>query len=502
MARIAIAGFYHETNTFSPHLTTYEAYVVHDQWPGLSTGTAIFDEFRDSGLNMAIAGALEVLDAGGHDVVPLTWANAVPGSYVTEDAYERILGMIVDGLREAGSLDGVYLDLHGAMVAQHHHDGTGEVLRRVRETVGPDVPIAASLDIHSNTTETMARHADILVGHRTYPHLDMGETGGRAASYLLRMTAEGARPAKALRTLPFLIPLHEQCTLVEPSKGIYDVARSLETGDVWSVSFTPGFPPSDAEHCGPAVFTYGTDRAAVEAAGDSLYEHIASKENAFATRLYDPDEAVRYALGKTGGGKPMVLGDIQDNPGTGGTSDTVGLLEALVRHRAEDAVFGMVYDPEVADQAHVAGLGAEISVSLGAKSGLPGHVPFQDRFVVEALTEGHCLATGPMFGGANFEFGNTALLRIGGVRVLVSHGKIQLADKAMLRHVGIEPAEQKILGVKSTVHFRNDFDDIAEEVLYVTAPGIHYANNADYAYEYLRPGVRLMPMGRPHVGPG
>ena len=502
MARIAIAGFYHETNTFSPHLTTYEAYVVRDQWPPLSIGSAIFDEFRDSGINMAMAGAIEAFDARGHELVPVVWGSAVPGSYVTEDAYERILGMMLDGLRRAGPLDGVYLDLHGAMVAEHFEDGTGEILRRVREAVGPDMPVVASLDPHSNTTETTVDQANLLVAFRTNPHMDMAETGGRATVLLERLMARRGRLTRAFRKLPFLIPLYQQCTLVEPSKGICELAMSLETGGVWTVSFTPGFPPADIRQCGPAVFAYGDDAPAVEAAAERVAVAVAGKEDAFATRALDPDEAVGYALREAAGGGPMVLADIQDNPGAGGTCDTVGLLAALVRHDAQDAVFAMLYDPEAAEQAHAAGVGAEISVSLGPSrpySGLAGHVPFSGRFVVERLTEGHCLATGPMFGGNRFEFGKTALLRIGGVRVMVSHGKIQVADQAMLRHVGIEPAAQKFLALKSTTHFRNDFEDMAQEVLYVTAPGIHYANNADYDYKHLRAGVRLMPMGQPHV---
>src|SRR4051812_25270741 len=158
MARIAIGGFQHETNTFAPSKADYGAFEDGGGWPGAQFGAAIFPVVE--GANIPAAGAIQALRAGGHTLLGTAWAAARPSAHVTEDAFERITSAMVKGLEEAGKLDGVYLDLHGAMVAEHFDDGEGEILRRVREAVGPRVPIVASLDLHANVTRAMMAHAD------------------------------------------------------------------------------------------------------------------------------------------------------------------------------------------------------------------------------------------------------------------------------------------------------------------------------------------------------
>ena len=185
MSRIAIGGFQHETNTFAPLRATWADFARADAWPGYVRGPALFDAV--AGFNIPIAGAVETPARGlGHDLVPLSWCSAPPSSYVDEDAYERVAAAMLGDLLaamgdEAGQLDGIYLDLHGAMVAAHLEDGEGELLRRIRALVGMALPIVASLDFHTNMTAEMVRHASALVGYRTYPHVDMAATGSRAA---------------------------------------------------------------------------------------------------------------------------------------------------------------------------------------------------------------------------------------------------------------------------------------------------------------------------------
>src|SRR5690606_13474343 len=202
-----------------------------------------------------------------------------------------------------------------------------------------------------------------------------------------------------------------------------------------------------------------------------------AKEGDFAGRLWPPAEAVAHAIARAATArKPIVLADTQDNPGAGANSDTVGLLEELARQGARDAVFGLLYDPEAAAAAHAAGMGARIERGIGAVSGMAGHAPFHGAFTVEALSDGTFAATGPFYAGNTLQLGPMAVLRLDGVRIVVSSRKQQLADQAMLRHLGIEPARQKIIALKSSVHFRADFEPITEEVLVVEAPG---PNTAD-----------------------
>ena len=225
--RIAVGGFHHETNTFAPTKASFEMFRRADGWPGLCRGEAVLAD--TAGINLPIAGFLEAARASGRDFAPLAWANASPSAEVERDAYERIAGMMVDDLRAAGPVDAVYLDLHGAMVAEHLEDGEGELLRRVRAVIGPDIPLVASLDLHANISPPMADRADALVVFRTYPHVDMAETGARTARLLERILAEG-RPAKAFRQVPFLIPLTAQCTLVEPAASLYAGLEERERG--------------------------------------------------------------------------------------------------------------------------------------------------------------------------------------------------------------------------------------------------------------------------------
>src|SRR6185295_5949075 len=215
--RIAIAGFQHETNTFAPFGATYEDFAQADGWPALTTGEAILPLFRP--VNIPIGGF--IVAAGDFDLVPIVWASAEPCSYVSDDAFDRIAGMICEGVAGAGRLDGIYLDLHGAMVTVSHEDGEGELLSRLRRLVGADLPIVASLDMHANVTRAMVELSDALAIYRTYPHVDMIETGGRACRLLRHRLARGRPLHKALRKLPFLIPLSAQCTSVEPSRGLY-----------------------------------------------------------------------------------------------------------------------------------------------------------------------------------------------------------------------------------------------------------------------------------------
>jgi microcystin degradation protein MlrC len=431
-------------------------------------------------------------------MVPTISCGASPSAHATEDAYERIVQVMVDGIRAAGPLDAVYLDLHGAMVTEHLDDGEGEILARVREVIGKDLPMVVSLDLHANVTPEMVEHADALIAYRTYPHVDMAETGRAAARHLALLLGTKQKFAKAFRQLPFLIPISWQCTNDQPTMGIYQKLASLESDAVPTLSFAPGFPAADFVHCGPSVFAYGATQADADAAADAVAALIESHEEDFDGRIFTPDEGVRHAmeLAKTAT-KPIIIADTQDNPGAGGDSDTTGMLRALVRNNARRAATGVIYDPASAKAAHAAGVGASVTLALGGRSGIPGDAPYKETFIVEALSDGQFVAGGPYYGGRDMDMGPSAALRIGDIRVVVSSHKAQLADQAMYRYVGIEPTEQAILVNKSSVHFRADFEPIAEQLLICAAPGAMPADTAALPWTRLRPGVRVKPNGAP-----
>lgn len=494
MTRIAVGAFLHETNTFAPTKATYQDFVHGGGWPSMAHGPDVLKVMRK--INVGLAGFVEAAEANDWKLVPTISAAASPSAHVTTDAFERVMKDMVDGIAKAGPIDAVYLDLHGAMVTEAHDDGEGEILARVRKVIGPDLPLVASLDLHANVSPEMIAHADALIAYRTYPHIDMADTGRACARHLALLLKSKTRLAKAFRQLPFLIPISWQCTNDEPTRGIYQKLAALESDAVPTLSFAPGFPAADFAHCGPSVFAYGTTQADADAAADKIVALVESHEDDFDGRIYSPDDGVRLAmeLAKTAR-KPIIIADTQDNPGAGGDSDTTGMLRALVRNQASGAATGVIYDPESARAAHAAGVGATITLDLGGKSGIHGDAPYQETFVVEKLSDGKFVATGPYYGGRDMDMGPSACLRIGDVRVVVGSYKAQLADQAMYRYVGIEPTTQKILVNKSSVHFRADFEPIAEKLLICAAPGAMPADTATLAWKRLRPGIRIKPNG-------
>jgi microcystin degradation protein MlrC len=494
MARIAIGGWQHETNTFAPVKADFEAFEEPGGWPALSRGQDLFDAVE--GVHLPITGAMQTLDRHGHELVPLLWCAATPSAHVTEDAFERISEMMLSDLERALPVDGVYLDLHGAMVCEHFEDGEGEFLRRLRALVGDDLPIAVSLDLHANLTEAMVRHASVIDVYRTYPHVDMGETGARTAAHLHHLVETGERWASALRRTDFVIPLNWGCTLVDPAKSLYAHLPELIAGPVTAASLACGFHLADIAEMGPGVVTYARDQASADAAADTLLEMVAAREADFAGGILEPDEAVAQALALVPDARgPVVLADTQDNPGGGGTGDTTGMLDALVRGGAAGAVLGLLCDPAAAAAAHAAGVGGELSLDLGGKSGAPGQQPYSARYKVLALGDGRFTATGPMWLGARVRLGPMALLQTSGVRVVVVSKAMQAADQAMFRHLGIEPSEQSIMVLKSSVHFRNDFQDVADTILVVAAPGPVCADPGRLEFHKLRPDIRRVPTG-------
>ncbi|MBT6429907.1 MAG: microcystin degradation protein MlrC, partial [Rhodospirillaceae bacterium] len=350
MARIAIAGFMHETNCFVPGETDYEHFARPADRPGILRGEEIMVEFAKAGASSAgfIAG-----NDGNHELAPLLWTSTTPGAPVTAHAYERIASEILARLSEVLPVDGIYLDLHGAMVSAQHPDGEGELLRRVRAVVGDEVPIVISLDYHANITPAMVALADAMLPYHTYPHVDQHAAGQRAAAAMKRLLIEGRPQGRALRQLPFLLPLNYQCTLVEPSKGVVEAAIARQTEDMLSLAYLAGFPPSDLADCGPTVSAHAYSQAAADAAVDDIAQMIALKEAEFAEPLYAPDEAVVEAMALAATAqKPIVIADTQDNPGCGGSGDTVGMLAALVANQAQGALFGVVSDDQAAAAAH------------------------------------------------------------------------------------------------------------------------------------------------------
>lgn len=494
--RIAVGGMQHETNTFAPLRTDYEHFAAASAWPGLTQGDDIFSVMP--GRNIPLSG---FIDSANHwDLVPLLWTFAEPSGYVTDNAFNRVTGLLTQLLRKANQLDGVYLDLHGAMVTESHEDGEAEILRLVREVVGPDLPVVVSLDLHGNMSPEFFDRASAVTIYRTYPHLDMAQTGVRAQKLLAELITKKTHFYKAWRQLDYIIPITSQSTMLEPAKTLYTRLEEQTIDGVSSIDMALGFPPADIKHTGATVFAYGDSEQAVENAANTMINELKIAESKFSNPLIPANEAVKKAmLISSKATKPVVIADPQDNPGAGGMGDTTGILRALLDEGAQQAALSLLWDEKAAAQAHDAGVGANIQVSLGCKFAQYGDPAVKIGATVEAISNGVFKFTGPMYAGSEANFGPCACLlldhAVAQVRVIVGTVRSQNADQSMFRALGVEPLSQKILVLKSAVHFLNDYASIAEEVIFAEAKGANPCNLDALNYTRLREGVKIGPHG-------
>ena len=492
--RIAIGGFLHESHSFAPVPTTYADFVAAGESPALARGAGLVAALRDT--SWPISGAIAVAERAGVEMLPLTWATASPAKPVQDEAFERIAAMIcadLSGVLEAGRVDGIYLDLHGAMVVDSFPDGEGELLRRVRAVAG-DIPLTISLDPHCNMTQAMVDRVDALVPFRTYPHVDMPYAGGQAMTLLLERIARGKPWARAFRQVEFFIPVPAQCTLVAPMKTAMDARLAINARPgVAELAFNFGFPYADFHDCGAAIAAYADTQALADAAADDMLAYINRNEATFRIEATPAAEAVAQAIAiARTATKPVMIADGQDNPGGGGHGDTTGVLAELIRQGAAGSVLGMINDAESAAACHAAGVGATIALSLGGKS---DGSPLAVTALVERLSDGNFTGTGPMALGNPIALGPSALIEVApGVRVIVVSSKMQALDQSLFTHIGVQPTTCKILVLKSVVHFRADFQPIAAAVILATAPGPVPVDPATLPFKHLRPSLRLRPM--------
>jgi len=498
---VFIAGFQHETNTFAPTLADWAAFEAGSGFPAYRRGPVVIEAYR--GKAIPIGGFIEAAERQGWTLTASGWAGANPSAHVTREAFERIAGDIDADLRAAlagPGVDAVYLDLHGAAVTQHLDDPEGELLARIRAVVGSQVPIVASLDLHANVTQAMLTVADALVAYRTYPHVDMKDTGTLAATLLARRLARGSREPLAVRRLDFLLPLNAQSTMTAPADAVYDELLRLDATQGTVLSFAMGFPAADIAECGPVIWAHGEQ---AQVAVDALFARVDQPRSQWRLDLKTPEAAVTEALALAADvSAPVVIADTQDNPGAGGDSNTSGMLHALLaagagRRFPGQVALGLLADPEAAAAAHAAGEGAQIEVHLGRRvptwGGQFSDEPVCARATVRALRDGHVVLKGPMGMGGEVRLGPSACLEVEGVLVGVCTLKTQMLDRELYRFLGIAPEAMKLLVNKSSVHFRADFAPIASHILVAKAPGPMAADPADLPWTKLPAGMSPRP---------
>ncbi|MGI8689227.1 MAG: M81 family metallopeptidase [Thermomicrobiales bacterium] len=478
--RIAIGGVSHETNTFSNIRTTMDLFQQCE-------GQQILDTFR--GTQSSLGGFIEIAAREKFDVVPTFFGRATPSGIVAADAIEAMEQRILDGIAAAradGGLDGVLLALHGAMVTEVDDDGEGHILHRVRALVGPEMPVVATLDWHCYISETMVRDADVLVTYDTYPHVDNWERAIEAGEILMRILRDGLKPTAARSHPPMLIFGPKTYSEQPPMQTVVRKAHEIERDPrVVTVTVAPGFPYSDIPGAGQYFYVVtANDSALAQRYADELARFMWEMRREFIPDLAMPEEAVRRAMDAAQG--PVVLSDQGDNPGGGAPEDGTILLTSLLDAGATNAAVAVIADPDAAAQAIAAGMGAEITLTIGGKRDTLHGAPITVTGIVRNVTDGIYHNKGPMGTGVRMEMGPTAVFDVHGVEILLTTKRVQPTDLEIFRSQGIEPTTKQILMVKSNVHFRAAFTPIAAEIIDVDTPGLTTPHLDQLPYQRLQ----------------
>ena len=484
--RIVIAQLKHETNTFSPVPTDLSRFSrIGDQPP---CGADAVKEYRHTG--SAIAAMIDLAEQAGADYTVAVAGNAPPSGPVQDAAYEWMVSRICDAVK--AGCDAVLLDLHGAMVTERYDDGEGELLRRLR-AIAPHIPIAVALDMHSNLSNTMVSNADLLAGYQTYPHVDVYETGLRAAKPVIDWLVSkrsgqqaavhgGGQPiaCKAWGQVPMLPHVMRQSSLDSPNREIQARCKAIEAEGALAASVFVGFPHADIPIAGMSALVIDpSDQARADRWRDELLAMCWEARASFVYQIEPLDEAISRAkqlAQHAAEGKPVVLLDHYDNCASGGTMDTTAALAAMIRADLQQAAAFAIFDPEAVQKLMTIGIGAETSLQLGGKLDLPSlkrqGEPLEVKGRVKTLSDGQYRFRGPMARGERANMGPAAVLQVGGIDIAVISRHVEPFDINTLVTLGIDPFSKKFLMLKSRVHWRAGLGDLAAAVVECAGVGV------------------------------
>ncbi|MBS0266657.1 MAG: M81 family metallopeptidase [Planctomycetes bacterium] len=479
--RIAIGGISHETSTFAHTRTTVADFA--DGF-GLFRGPEIINRFRGS--NICTGGFIDGADKHGYELVPLLWGFAYPSGLITATDYAALKSEFLDRLqqaqREPGGIDGVLLDLHGAMVVEGIDDADADVIEGVRGVVGPAIPIVVTFDLHGNHSARRIAAASAIVGFDTYPHVDMAERGREAADLIVKILNREIQPMMAIERIPMFWGVENQITAHPPMKELMDYAHAVETRPgILCVSIATGFPWADVANMGASVMVVADrDQDLAEATARELRDWIWTRRETWRHRILTVDDALDQ--GEKLGKYPIILADHGDNTGGGAPGDSVEILATFLNRKLRDAVLLYIVDPEVVAQATAAGVGAVIDTAVGGKSDPIQGPPVKMRATVRALSQGDFTYDGPMYAGLTGNMGPSAWLEQDGVHVVVVTAHEQPLGPAFARTLGIDCESLKYIAVKSAVHFRSGFERFAGSIFNVDARATHTHDFRDLTY--------------------
>jgi microcystin degradation protein MlrC len=467
--RLLIAMMKHETNTFSPVPTPLARF-------GPLYGEAAIRAFRGTGTGLGAY--LDLAERERADIVLPIAAGAPPSRPVEDAAYARITDTICEAVARGG-FDGIMLDLHGAMVTESLDDGEGQFLKRLR-TIDPKTPIAVSLDMHANLYDEIIANATVVTGYRTYPHIDTYDTARLAGEILLRTIRSEVKPVMAWGNVPMLPHVMRQGTDDHPNKELQHRCAAMQAEGALAASLFTGFPHADITNAGlSAVVVADGDMKLAEDVRDELLDRAWVEREAFVYNIEPLQESVARAKamppGAPGEG-PIVLLDHYDNCASGGTMDTTAVLAEILRQGIENVAAFAIYDPEAVQQAIAAGIGSEVSLSIGGKIEMPA-IPVESpplivTGTVKTISHGRYRNRGPMGRGVQMDMGPAVVLETGPVEVVLISRHLEPSDLNCLTSLGIDPMQKSYVMLKSRIHWRAGLGKLAKAVVDCAGVGV------------------------------
>lgn len=464
---IAIASILQESNTFSPVMTRYEDFAP-------VFGGAALD--RHSGKLTEMGGFIAALAKARREIRPVCAAWAITANRMIRADFERLASDFASSLAAAGNVEGLLLAMHGAQTAEGEDDVEGYLLARARQILGDAVPIVVTLDLHANVTRAMIERSTAIVGYHTYPHIDMFETGQKAARLLLRILAGKVKPVMRWRKLPLIVNAENQQTAHGPARKLFARAQAFErSGHAEAVSIFPVQPWMDIREMGSAVVSVtGGDERAADRQAAAIAQKFWDTRRDFEAALTPVEEAIRLALAEKSG--PVVLAESSDSTGSGSPGDSTGVLKHLVKAPLTGPAAIFLVDPEAAATLAAAGPGAEVSLAIGGKFDRRHSKPVRVAGRVRLVSDGRWTARARGYNtGIETCMGTTVVFEAGLTQILIASRSAMTVDPELFRSHGIDPAHCRIVVVKSPNGFRAAYEPIARRIFVVDTPGVSTA---------------------------
>ena len=477
MTTLAIGGIMHESNTFSNTPTDFAAFPqVH-----ASNIRKVWGEAHHE-----IGGFIQGATVYGYTVYPMFMTSATPAGPVTDDAFDRLTEMLIQHLKASPKHEGLLLALHGAMVVESYPDGDGEVLRRLRDTFGRDLPIVVTLDQHTNVSEQMVAESTALVIYKTTPHIDQRQRGLQAAELMMRILRDEVTPTQALAKPPMLLNMLYHTTDTPPMAPILTAAKQLETRpDVLVANVALGYPYADVHEVGPSfvVVTDGDSQVAQREA-DRLSDMLWNARGQLTLDLPDAAQAVEKAIASEQ--HPVILVEMGDNIGGGSPGDSTFVLSELQRQGASGFVV-VLCDPEGVQTCIQAGIGADVALNVGGKADNRHGDPVAIQGKVRLIHEGRYEETQPRHGGQRYhDQGLTTVVAVGDALVVLTSRRQTPFSLQQLLSLGINPSEMRMIVVKAAVAYRAAYEPIAGQIIEVDTPGLTAVNPLHFEYHNVR----------------